>query len=196
VILPNGKVEIGRGDDAVGAHVEGFNSRSWGISIVGGLDAKGKPANTMTPAQEAALERELRAALKKYPKAVICGHRDLSPDQDGDGMIEPNEWTKMCPCFDVIPWANARGLPGAPIRGVWDKKAPMKPFPPEGWVADLQRLLAGQGFVFGPIDGVVGPRTTAAIKAFQISVGLPRTGRFDEATAAKLQALTKAAHAA
>ena len=31
----------------------------------------------------------------------VLGHRDTSPDLDGDGIVEPEEWTKMCPCFDV-----------------------------------------------------------------------------------------------
>jgi hypothetical protein len=36
------------------------------------------------------------------PKLVkIIGHRDLSPDLDGDGIVEPNEFIKQCPCFDA-----------------------------------------------------------------------------------------------
>ena len=31
----------------------------------------------------------------------VVGHRDLSPDLDGDGVVEPDEWTKACPCFEV-----------------------------------------------------------------------------------------------
>jgi N-acetylmuramoyl-L-alanine amidase len=31
----------------------------------------------------------------------VCGHRDLSPDLNGDGEIEPEEWIKACPCFEV-----------------------------------------------------------------------------------------------
>jgi hypothetical protein len=31
----------------------------------------------------------------------VCGHRDLSPDLNGNGEIEPEEWIKQCPCFDV-----------------------------------------------------------------------------------------------
>jgi hypothetical protein len=30
------------------------------------------------------------------------GHRDLSPDLDGNGHIEPDEWMKQCPGFDVL----------------------------------------------------------------------------------------------
>ena len=36
-----------------------------------------------------------------YPGCKVCGHRDLSPDLNGNGEIEPEEWVKQCPCFDV-----------------------------------------------------------------------------------------------
>lgn len=194
LIRLDGKVEIGRGDDAIGAHVEGFNSVAWGIALAGGLNAKGKPANTMTAAQEAALEAALRAALKKYPNAVICGHRDLSPDKDGDGIVEPQEHTKACPCFDVIPWAQAKGLPAAPIKGVWlgdparGSASIQKPVGPDDRNVYLQRLLARAGFSFGAIDGWVGPKTEKAIRAYQLSVGLTQSGKFDAATVRKLRA--------
>ena len=38
---------------------------------------------------------------KKYPTAVVLGHRDLSPDLNKDGKITSNEWVKICPCFSV-----------------------------------------------------------------------------------------------
>ena len=31
----------------------------------------------------------------------MLGHRDTSPDLNGDGVIEPYEYVKVCPCFDV-----------------------------------------------------------------------------------------------
>ena len=95
LINPNGKYEVGRGEDAVGAHVAGFNSIAFGISIVGGVDKNGKPdVSTITPAQWATLEKEVKRLSKKYPQAKICGHRDLSPDKDGDGIVEPHEHIK------------------------------------------------------------------------------------------------------
>lgn len=183
----DGTVEVGRGDDAIGAHVEGYNSIAWGISIVGGLGEDGKPANTMTPQQEKTLEAELRSALKLYPNARICGHRDLSKDLDGDGMVEPSEWTKACPCFDAIPWAISKGLPGANIRGAWNPSAPSKPEPPDDREIYLQRLLAKAGYKFGPIDGLIGPRTAEALKQFQLAKGLTVSGLFDPPTIAKLE---------
>ena len=38
---------------------------------------------------------------EKFPGCRVCGHRDLSPDLNGNGEIEPEEWIKQCPCFDV-----------------------------------------------------------------------------------------------
>ena len=48
------------------------------------------------------LLKEIKAARKLFPKAKIVGHRDLSPDLNGDGIIQPNEWTKLCPSFPAI----------------------------------------------------------------------------------------------
>ena len=39
--------------------------------------------------------------LKDFTGCRVCGHRDLSPDLDGDGEIEPEEWIKACPCFNA-----------------------------------------------------------------------------------------------
>lgn len=39
--------------------------------------------------------------LKEYPGSRVVGHRDLSPDLNHNGEIEPEEWIKECPCFDA-----------------------------------------------------------------------------------------------
>jgi lytic murein transglycosylase len=41
---------------------------------------------------------------------------------------------------------------------------------------ELQQRLIERGFLDGDVDGIVGSRTTAAVKAFQSSVGLPPDG--------------------
>jgi N-acetylmuramoyl-L-alanine amidase len=38
---------------------------------------------------------------EQFPKAVIWGHRDFSPDLNKNGTIEKNEYIKLCPCFDA-----------------------------------------------------------------------------------------------
>lgn len=188
VIRRDGRVEKGRDERAIGAHVAGWNSTSIGVSMVGGVDARGKPEDNATPAQYQALERLLREMLKRYPAATICGHRDLSPDGDRDGVIERAEWIKECPCFDAIPWAASKGLPATNIRGDWSARANADPYlGPDHGEAESQRLLARAGYAFGPIDGLIGKRTIAAIKAFQIATGLPVTGKFDLRTVTRLE---------
>ena len=34
---------------------------------------------------------------------------DLSPDLNGNGEIEPEEWIKQCPCFEVAKELNEFG---------------------------------------------------------------------------------------
>ena len=84
-----------------GAHVTGFNKDSIGICYEGGLDAKGKIADTRTPQQKDAIAALLRELVIIYPDSEIVGHRDLSPDLNADGKITQNEWIKACPCFDA-----------------------------------------------------------------------------------------------
>ncbi len=52
----------------------------------------------------------------------------------------------------------------------------------------LQQALTFLGFYTGPIDGLESPELTAALAAFQASVGLPPTGVYDAATDAALRA--------
>jgi putative chitinase len=55
-------------------------------------------------------------------------------------------------------------------------------------VADLQRKLAAAGFNAGAADGVFGPKTTAAVKAFQRAKGLGADGVVGPKTWAALNA--------
>lgn len=191
VIRRDGTVEPGRPKNHVGAHVAGFNSISLGVSMVGGVNKAGQPENNMTAAQFASLETLLRKLVKDYPGAKICGHRDLSPDRDGNGVIEPHEHIKACPCFDAIPWAMSKGLPAANIRGRWPEAGTaIRGDGPDARTAWLQRLLASLDYSFGPVDGIVGQRTKAAIEAFQTQNGLRVTGAFDQATVYRLRELT------
>ena len=68
---------------------------------IGGLDANGKPADTRTPAQKASLRELVTKLCKEYNIVELLGHRDTSPDLDGSGEVEPAEYIKACPCFDV-----------------------------------------------------------------------------------------------
>lgn len=103
VIKLDGTIQHGRGIDQMGAHVSGHNANSIGICYVGGLDADGKSKDTRTPEQIKSLFDLVGALKVLFPKAEVMGHRDLSPDLNGDGKISKFEFLKDCPCFDAIP---------------------------------------------------------------------------------------------
>lgn len=104
VIKRDGTIERGRPINTVGAHVEGYNSVSLGICMVGGLDDRGAPTNNFTTAQFESLKSLLLQLHHSYPAATIQGHRDFSPDKNHDGKIDKQDWLKSCPCFDVKEW--------------------------------------------------------------------------------------------
>ena len=108
VIDLDGTVEIGRPLPKDGAHCntaglsgKSYNKHSIGIVYVGGLDENGEPADTRTPEQKQSLVTLVYRLMDKYPIKEVIGHRDASPDKNGNGTIEKNEWIKLCPCFDV-----------------------------------------------------------------------------------------------
>lgn len=104
VIRRDGTLQRGRRESEIGAHVKGHNSRSIGICLVGGVNADKRPENNFTALQFDTLRRLLAVLKKRYSQARILGHRDLSPDLNGDGRITANEFIKACPCFDVAAW--------------------------------------------------------------------------------------------
>ncbi len=121
VIDVDGQIFPGRSLDEVGAHVQGFNANSLGICLVGGVEREGK----YTLAQWQALALTTRWLSEKYslpqkhlrwPTGAhtgMCGHRDLSPDLNGNGQTESREWLKTCPGFDVEAWLQRGMLPEA-----------------------------------------------------------------------------------
>lgn len=103
VVYSSGVVVTGRHLDEVGAHVQGHNTNSIGVCMLG--------TDAFTPAQWANLAKLLEGLQKSFPNARIVGHRDLSPDRDRDGVVEPGEWLKICPGFDVRAWLRANKTP-------------------------------------------------------------------------------------
>ena len=94
VIRRDGTIEPGRPEWMIGAHCLNHNAHSIGICYEGGLDIRGQPddtrtAATRTAAQKATMRQLLEDLHKRYPRALIVGHRDLSHDRD-------------CPCFDAV----------------------------------------------------------------------------------------------
>ena len=68
-----------------------------------------------------------------------------------------------------------------------------RPIGSYGQVVVMQQALKDKGFDPGATDGVMGPRTTTALKAYQKSENLPTTGTMDGDTGAKLGVKVSAA---
>lgn len=83
--------------------VKNMNSHSINIAWMGGVD-KTHPngIDNRTDAQKKSLRHLLKELRKKYPTAKIMGHRDTSPDKNHNGIIDPWERIKACPCFDAM----------------------------------------------------------------------------------------------
>lgn len=103
IVEPDGHVVETWPDGKVANGVKGHNSSSIHVSWIGGIDPQGRAVDNRTPAQKASLRRLLGELLHRYPRAVIKGHRDFSPDTNHNGIIDPWERIKECPCFDAIP---------------------------------------------------------------------------------------------
>ena len=101
LIRLDGTIEKGRPIDQPGAHAKGYNKHSIGVVYVGGLNKDGKPKDTRTVAQYHALRRCVETLKVIYGEMDVVGHRDLSVDLNGDGMIGKDEWMKSCPCFSM-----------------------------------------------------------------------------------------------
>lgn len=106
VIRLDGTIEAGRQLELPGAHTSGHNKDTIGICYIGGLDASGKAKDTRTDEQKEALRWLITAVRKYLPSGLgltVKGHRDYSPDKNGNGVIDKYERIKECPCFDAIP---------------------------------------------------------------------------------------------
>lgn len=98
--------------NAVTWHTGGINNKQGiGICYEGGIRAKGNPMaakdaiDTRTEAQKKALVESIKEAIAWAGGTIksIKGHRDTSPDKNGNGTIDPFEFIKLCPCFNAIP---------------------------------------------------------------------------------------------
>ena len=108
VIDLDGTIEEGRPLSIEGVHCNtkgssglSYNKHSIGICYIGGLDVNGQPADTRTDAQKQSMRDLVMRLKQEYPIAEVLGHRDTSPDLNDNGIVEPSEWIKMCPCFDA-----------------------------------------------------------------------------------------------
>jgi len=120
VIRRSGKLELGEDFSKQGAHAKGWNSKSVGICLVGGVDADGNAQNNFTDEQWVAAKHVFEFFTLLYPKAEHLGHRDLSEDRDGDARIMRHEFMKDCPCYSVLQWIQNDLNPVHDLYAPWE----------------------------------------------------------------------------
>ncbi|KGF68662.1 hypothetical protein LL06_15360 [Hoeflea sp. BAL378] len=127
--------------------------------------------------------RDLEQSYKWFAIAANDGDKDaavkrdevfnaLRPEQVEAARAAVANWTAQ----PINPEANAVEVPASwggdtnETASVDMKKA----------IRNIQAILNNNGFDAGPADGVMGAKTTAAIKAFQESIGMEATGAVDD----------------
>ena len=109
IIDPKGILTQLVAEDRISNGVKGYNAESINVAYIGGIDANKKPIDNRTTEQKKTLLSILTRLKQKYPEAIIMGHRDISPDKNHNGIVDPWERIKECPCFNAkIEYANIK----------------------------------------------------------------------------------------
>ena len=90
VIKRNGDVEKGRDINDSGAHAAGYNSKSIGLCLVGGMAEDNSAEDNFTAQQWTSLLATVKELEVDFPNAKVIGHNEISE--------------KECPSFDVQKW--------------------------------------------------------------------------------------------
>lgn len=92
--------------EKAGAHVgdcgTGWNKRSIGICLVGGIDHEGKAEDNFTDEQFVSLKELIEFLRRTFPDTKIMGHRDL--------IKLTGASPKDCPSFEVSTWLKHVGI--------------------------------------------------------------------------------------
>jgi Putative peptidoglycan binding domain len=105
------------------------------------------------------------AALVALAVVMLVGHSGTAPAATGSSTS-----------------TSAPANPATPVT----PSHPVTPVQPSAAVMQLQRELGQLNYYQGPVDGLMGPQTIAAIKDLQRQAGLPQTGQMNAATQAAL----------
>jgi hypothetical protein len=119
----NGTVATGRPVEQVGAHVQGHNTGTIGVCLIGGHGSSETDqfAEHFTPAQDKALRHLLADLQHRYKIGKVTGHNSYA--------------AKACPGFNVLKWLGKPIVESAHVAA----SAPQRP-------------VVGQPLVSKPVD--------------------------------------------
>jgi len=117
-IPAGGRLYTGRGIEEIGAHVKQNNGNAHSIgTCMAGTDKFDKYQWEALRNSVIELTSRISGVFISSPTHCMTilkdmgislkGHRDYSPDLNGDGVIERNEWLKICPGFSVKDWVKS-----------------------------------------------------------------------------------------
>jgi len=118
--------------------------------------------------------REGAQVRANQPCTLAIGPNELESTSDGDGYVE----------FRIPPAERRAVLYVGEARDAYPLE--LGALDPIGVTSGVQARLNNLGFPSGKVDGIIGPRTRAALRAFQVHCELEPTGEPDSATRAEL----------
>jgi osmotically-inducible protein OsmY len=200
------------GDDRVKGGQVSVETVNGAVSLRGKVDSDDAKAAAASVAQAVEGVKSVRNDLQVVPpgdrKVVDISDKDITRQVEGrlskdaqlkkvDVRTDGGAVILMGAVSSIGASARAselaRGAPG--VRMVKNELtyaagkrdgARMRPSGSSAQVTAMQQALKDKGFDPGATDGVMGPRTAAALKAYQKSEKLPATGAMDGDTGAKL----------
>ncbi len=94
IIRRDGRVEDGRPLHRAGSHAKGYNHKSWGVCLIGGVTSGFEPENNFTEIQMEELKGVISHLIGQTNHDLkVIGHNEIS--------------NKACPSFDVQVWLHA-----------------------------------------------------------------------------------------
>jgi len=128
-----------------------------------------EPLFTTRPAETAAAPAVASAPVGPQTPEWVIGSAPMPHPSPMRGVSSAVPLTVPAPTSDISAMLAEEPTPPAPIPEPRVSEAAL--------LTEIQRELARVGLYLGAIDGVLGPRTTAAIEAFEAAAGIVVTGR-------------------
>lgn len=125
-------------------------------------------------------QRSHRVATATVAAAAVVALSSLAAGAESGGVGKPAPSTPPAPSPSAAPpllmLPDATASPAPRSLSVAQAGSGDVDLSNRRLVASVQKALRAVGFDPGPVDGLVGPRTRSAVRAYQEARGLPQDG--------------------
>jgi hypothetical protein len=131
----------------------------------------------------------------RYPPASdrrLSTSQGTRYDEHGNSISAYEQNARVSqPGYASSPEMATTSSGGTNVANAYSPSASASNLPPpdihdRSLVRSVQQALNEDGYNAGPVDGIIGPRTSGALREFQDANGMPPTGRINSATVAAL----------